>query len=665
MKEWFSAKELCSIGGLPDSVQGIHYKAKTDCWQYRPKAGKGGGKEYHISILPSEVQAALYKRAGKIQVGDKTFAIPKKSNTSSYCADALWQCWNNANDKSKEKAKNALVAVQSAHELINNGIPKMDAYDSVCTECCVTRSSLYRHMARVKGIEPCDWLAALLPGHMDGAKKRRSGQFAELTPDAWALFKADYLRPEKPSIAKCYERLLRIAPENGWTIPSIKSIERRIQNIPIQQRILLREGEHALMQMFPSQERSVAELHALEWINGDGYQHNVFVKWFNGEILRPKTWFWQDVYSRRIIGWRCDVSENTDSIRLSLMDVCQRYGIPKDVTIDNTRAAANKWLTGGVPNRYRFKVKPDDPLGLITMLVGPAHMHWTSVNFGKGHGQAKPVERAFGVGGLDEYIDKHPALAGAYTGPNPMNKPDNYGSAAVDADIFLQAIAEGVEMYNSRPNRQTEICRGFMSFEEAFNASYQNAPVRKATPAQLQMFMLQAEAVRVSRHGTVSLDAGGSLHGRKNRYFNEIMMDYIGKKLIVRFDPQALHQSVEVYTLNGVHLCTAECTEKVAFGDTQAAREHKRARTQFVKHHKAAAKAQKTQTAIEVAAAMPGSSEAVIPETKIVEPFRPVTIGNTAAVAHEQTEQGPEEDYEANYQANLASIVAQRKRNRL
>ena len=41
------------------------------------------------------------------------------------------------------------------------------------------------------------------------------------------------------------------------------------------------------------------------------------------------------------------------------MDVVTRYGIPEDfhITIDNTRGAANKWLTGGAPNRYRFKVK--------------------------------------------------------------------------------------------------------------------------------------------------------------------------------------------------------------------------------------------------------------------------------------------------------------------
>ncbi|OSC10039.1 hypothetical protein B7980_29415, partial [Escherichia coli] len=68
--------------------------------------------------------------------------------------------------------------------------------------------------------------------------------------------------------------------------------------------------------------------------------------------------------------------------------------------------------------------------------------------------------RAFGVGGLEEYVDKHPALAGAYTGPNPQAKPDNYGDRAVDAELFLKTLAEGVAMFNARTGRETEMCGG-------------------------------------------------------------------------------------------------------------------------------------------------------------------------------------------------------------
>lgn len=67
----------------------------------------------------------------------------------------------------------------------------------------------------------------------------------------------------------------------------------------------------------------------------------------DGEIKRPKTWLWQDVRTRKVLAARTDKSENTDTIRLSLLDVISRYGLPKHLTIDNTRAAANKKMTAG------------------------------------------------------------------------------------------------------------------------------------------------------------------------------------------------------------------------------------------------------------------------------------------------------------------------------
>lgn len=87
-------------------------------------------------------------------------------------------------------------------------------------------------------------------------------------------------------------------------------------------------------------------------------------------------------------------------------------------------------------------------------------------------GAAKPVERAFGVGGLGEYIDKHPALAGAFAGENVSSKPENYGSRAVDVETFMEIISEGVAMFNRKTQRKTEMCRGELSFDQAFEQSY-------------------------------------------------------------------------------------------------------------------------------------------------------------------------------------------------
>ncbi|WP_417880350.1 transposase domain-containing protein [Vibrio sp.] len=665
---YFTAKEIAGVTGMPKLERNCLAKLNNLFSQrdlnpeFKRKRQGTKAFEYHISILPLATQAALYKREGKIKVGDQVFDLPKPK-TTSYCREALWARWNKAGTRAQEKAQGVLKAVQTVSELVRSGIGKMAAYETVSNEFGISKMSLRRACSKVKDFAPEDWAPALLDRNKEVASEIKSKHFAYITPAAWDFFKADYLRLEQPTMAACYERLIEAAPQHGWKVPSLKSLDRRIRHeVPHQQRVMLRKGEHALMSLFPSQERSVDGLHALEWINGDGYQHNVFVRWFNGEILRPKTWFWQDIYSRKIVGWRCDISENTDSIRLSLMDVCERYGVPKEITIDNTRAAANKWMTGGVPNRYRFKVKEDDPLGIIPMLG--MKLHWSSVILGKGHGQAKPIERAFGVGGLDEMIDKHPLCAGAYTGPNPMAKPDNYASKAIDAEEFLKALAAGVEMYNNKQNRRTEICQGMMSFNDAFNASYAEAPIRKATQEQLQLMMLQAEAITVNKqHATITLDAGGSLKGRKNRYHHEALFDYVGQKLVARFDPLKLHDSVEVYTLQGVRICTAECLEKVGFGDTQAAREHKRKRTQFTKANKIAAQAQTDMDALEVAAMMKPLEEEFIPETKVVEPFRPVSIGNTAAQVH--VDEDLDEDYEANYAQNLSYLVEQKNKNRL
>lgn len=290
--------------------------------------------------------------------------------------------------------------------------------------------------------------------------------------------------------------------------------------------------------------------------------------------------------TRKIVGYRTDVSENTDSIRYALMDVVNTYGIPRHITIDNTRAAANKWMTGGVPNRYRFKVKPDDPKGIIPLLG--IELHWTSIIGGKGHGQAKPIERAFSHGGVGELVDKDPALAGFYVGDNIYNKPDNYngGKAGIDYAVFIQALERGVELFNSKPNRNTEICKGVLSFDDVFKRDYALATVRKASKEQLRLLMLMSEAVTVNSKGEFKLDAGGKLYGRTNRYQSDQLFGGEYKKVVVRFDPDRLHESVLVYTLDGLFITEAQCIQDAGFGDTSSARKQANLRSRIKKSAK-------------------------------------------------------------------------------
>lgn len=655
---FFVAKELVGMPGMPATTKGIRQAldkiAEGTDWKRKREGSKAF--EFHISCLPPVARAAVLKKQGVIEISGTPIAI-KKRQSGNYSGELLWQNWNNASDKQREKARERCEAVIAVAELLDSGIDVLTAFDSVGEALSVAPASVRRWYYQVKNFDRSDWAAALVSQHGRSLEARRKKE-AECSSDAWDFFLADYLRPEQPALRTCYARLTEAAAAHGWTIPSLSSLRRKLEReVPAEQVVLLREGEHALMRLYPAQERTVLDLDAMEWINGDGYQHNVFVRWFNGEIIRPKTWLWQDIRTRKILGYRTDVSENSDSIRLALADVVEKYGIPKHVTIDNTRAAANKWMTGGVPNRYRFKVKEDDPKGIIPLLG--ITLHWTTVQFGQGHGQAKPVERAFSHGGLGEVVDRHPLLAGAFTGDNPMAKPDNYGDRVVDAEVFLKALADGIAFWNRQTGRDTEACQKLLSFDQAFEQSYQESTVRKATAEQRSLLLLTAESATV-RNGVFTLEAGGKIKSRKNRYYSELLMGVKGK-VVIRFDPQALHDSVLCYTPDGRFICKAECIEKSGFGDTQAARDHHRNRMQFVKRTKEAAKAKKRMSALEVAELMPEIVPPEPPETHVVEMYRPA--GNTVRREQVHVSAETESDYGYAFENAVAQFDERRKKN--
>lgn len=59
-KEWYSAKELEGLTGLPKQATNITRKAMNEGWKKRDVKGvKGGGFEYHYTSFPESVQQAL------------------------------------------------------------------------------------------------------------------------------------------------------------------------------------------------------------------------------------------------------------------------------------------------------------------------------------------------------------------------------------------------------------------------------------------------------------------------------------------------------------------------------------------------------------------------------------------------------------------------------
>ncbi|EPB6722183.1 DNA-binding protein, partial [Vibrio fluvialis] len=85
---WVTAKECAGVGGFPtdpNNVRNRLLKLAAELPEMQRKREGTKAFEFHVSILPAPVQAALLKKQDKVQVGEKVFDIQKSKATKSYC----------------------------------------------------------------------------------------------------------------------------------------------------------------------------------------------------------------------------------------------------------------------------------------------------------------------------------------------------------------------------------------------------------------------------------------------------------------------------------------------------------------------------------------------------------------------------------------------------
>jgi hypothetical protein len=576
-------------------------RAAKESWPFVELAVRGGKQRlYDVGKLPTDVQAALLLR------DDKRAPRSAPVRHSDAHVATVWQRYARLPDRIKAIAVRRLNALHVLEQLVAGGLGRVAARATVAEQLVrkgergASAATVARWEQLVRGVERHHWVAFLAPRYVGRTAT------AEIPADAWDIYKADFLRLEQPTAMSCFERLQRIAKARGWSLPSWRTFDRKLEReVPRTVRILAREGEEALMRLYPAQERDRSVFHALEAVNADGHRFDFFVRWPDDSVARPVVVPFQDLMSGKILAYRVGQTESSDLARLAFRDLVEKYGVPSHAWLDNGRGFASKMLTGGTPTRYRFKVRAEDPIGIFVQLG--VKVHWATPY----HGQAKPIERAFRD--WCDRIAKHPAFAGAYTGNSPTAKPENYGSHAVPYETFLRVLDEEVVAHNAREGRRTKVCAG-RSFDATFAESYARAPIRKATSEQLNTMLLAAE--------TVTADArDGSVRLAGNRYWTEALSPHASERVIVRFDPDALHGTVQVYALDGTYIAEADCIASVGFADTQAAREHARGRSEFRRGVKQQLKGERRMSAAQVADQLPKGEVPPVPPAKVIKPI--------------------------------------------
>lgn len=626
-REWFTTVELAELRlpGLPATDRSLRRLARQDGWadpafegiRWRIRPGRGGHPEYHWVVLPEAARLAVALRFPQGEAQGRSVGLATRQSMA--------EAYDRLPAHRKAKAERAAAALDQVAALEHTGSATLVAMERVAAATGIGCRTLYEWRKITRGAPRADWKYWLAPRHKGTAEE------APFTPEAWRELLGDYLRPERPTLEACMRRLRSLGETQGWQIPSNRTVLRRIEALPPEVLVLYRDGEEALKRMYPAQRRAVHVLHALQAVNADGHVWDVFVRWEDGTIGRPVMVAFQDIYSRMVVSWRIDRTENRHAVRLAFGDLVERFGIPDAAYMDNGRHFASKWICGGTPTRYRFKVRDDEPLGLLTGLG--VEVHFTRPY----SGQSKPIERVFRDFAGD--LAKHPAFAGAWTGNDPLAKPENYGSAAVPITLFREVVAAGIAEWNARPGRTGGVARG-ESYQAVFDESYARAPIRRATAEQRSLWLLAAEALTVRRDSTLELLG--------NRFHADFLPRLRGTQVTVRFDPDALKERpLLVYGHDGALLGEAPCIDDSGFDDAAAAQDAARRNRALLRHTKAAhallnatpiEQLQSRVAALDAAAAggTPQPSPGAAP--RVVRPVFPRTAGNAALRAEQDAE---------------------------
>ncbi|WP_268980213.1 DNA-binding protein, partial [Yersinia alsatica] len=158
MDIWVTAQECIGLPNMPTAPFNISNRLKKNATIETMRKREGTkAYEYHINCLPPVARASVLKTQGTVEINNQHFDIIKRPS-DAYCRESLWQHWNNASNKQREKAKEKCEAVMAVAGLIDSSIDTLTAFDSVGEALKVSSANVRRWYYLAKPFDRTDWL---------------------------------------------------------------------------------------------------------------------------------------------------------------------------------------------------------------------------------------------------------------------------------------------------------------------------------------------------------------------------------------------------------------------------------------------------------------------------------------------------------------------------
>lgn len=600
---WLTTVEAAELEGV--SRMTAFNKASSGKWKTKiddtPARGGNAGKRYLVAL--SSLSALAQKRWHE-QKKRELLSSAEVACTQEASVNEAVKTVKPSRDKTETNLAEvkALVGQKRFEEMMQEADQKVRAVQEYLDiEDKPGRSELAKEIADRYGISDKTlyrWVklykdggtAALmrkLPSLGVGTERRA------VSDDLEQLIIAEYLQLNRPKVAHVHRKAEKYCTLSNIKAPSRATVYRVIEELEKTQPDLVclgRYGEEEYVKRFAEKLlRKEPDFVNQVWM-GDHHRLDAFIN-YQGRAVRPWVTTWLDVCSRTIVGWTIAIQANGRTIGLALrhgmlrkempvwdgpmsgamsqaisslgwdQDILQQNagivspicGMPGLLYVDNGEDYKSKVKKGLKCESFGYSREVRSTceiLDIKTQFALP-YSPWA-----KGH-----MERWFGT-----MTDQFARYLPGYCGND--NKARPYG-------LDEQAMAERGELLDIE-----ELCVLFETYVDSYHNTihsslgmtplqkYERTPkVRQGLPDErtLDICLMDMEKAKVYTSGIQRFGTGS-----RRRYYSHPELDkYVGRWVVIRYDPNRIGELLVFNPTNGQYICTATNRELLAWDATQ------------------------------------------------------------------------------------------------
>jgi len=559
MKEWYSAKELAGLPGMPGTRRSVNRKVQKEQWRFQdvPAPGGPGGKrrEYHISSLPEAtrvhlvtmqadqaVQAVQAVQSGGNQVPavpllhrlpagpGGPIAIPEKARLIALARTDLLRVWQ----EYRSVHNKTCAADREFEKIYNTGILLPAIYKTLGK---VSVQTLYRWKAATG--ESQDWTMLVPQYYINTLEKPR------LSREEEKLFVDILLQPTRVKIGDAI-RLFRYAVQNkGITFQKSDMTLRRFADDYKARHydtwVLMREGQKALRDKVNIYiKRDPSLLSVGEVLVADGHRLNFQVRNpYTGKPCRATLVGYVDWKSYDLVGYEIMIEENTQCIASAMRNAILNLGkLPTIAYQDNGKAFRARFFTDAVNLEEAGIYGLFGRLGIVPVFAQPYNA------------RAKIIERWF-KGFSDTFERLMPSFCGSSIDDKPARLKRNEPFHKSIASNFVPTITQTIQLISAwHEFHRCQPCPH--DKRRTIGEVFDEGTGTGINAAELDDLMLAMKKTRIDRNGIRFLNAD---------YYDETLYG-LREEVIIRYSLFDLSQ-IKVCSLSGESLCVAKRVEPV------------------------------------------------------------------------------------------------------